>query len=198
MRTLRRTGLALLLLAATLPAQQDTRDEARAEQIIQQLDMRPLARESGYWGVIGATAPIKDIQGRALASQSATYSLLTRTKPTRFLNRMVPIETDVLVEGGPVDVYTFCGAAKPDLIVVGRDYGQLEQPLAILPSNCWKAERLHDGATYALMINLLSPEFTTDRVTTGAGPDWIRNNTGRAPWATPDFLRSLIGPNYQP
>jgi predicted cupin superfamily sugar epimerase len=187
----------MVVAACSAPAQK-TDSQSRSEAIIQQLDMRPLPKESGYWGVIGATAPIHDVNGRALAAQSATYSLLTQERPLRYLNRMQPIETDVLVEGGPVDVYTFCGQNQVDETTLGRDYANLQQGLVIVPANCWKAEMLHPGAEYALMVNLLSPEFTTDRVHAGAGPDWIHAYAGKAPWATPEFLRTLIGPNWQP
>ncbi len=44
----------------------------------------------------------------------------------------------------------------------------------------------------------LSPEFTPDRVKIGAGPDWLKRFTGSAPWATPQALRELIGPNWMP
>jgi len=58
--------------------------------------------------------------------------------------------------------------------------------------------RLRDGASYALMANTLSPEFTPDRVKIGAGPDWLKRFTNSAPWATPAALRELIGPNWMP
>ena len=34
------------------------------------------------------------------------------------------------------------------------------------------------------MANTLSPEFTSDRVKIGAGPDWIKRFANAAPWAT--------------
>ncbi len=45
--------------------------------------------------------------------------------------------------------------------------------MVAVPGGCWKALKLHDGASYALMANTLSPEFTPDRVKIGAGPDWV-------------------------
>jgi len=48
------------------------------------------------------------------------------------------------------------------------------------------------------MANALSPEFTPDRVKIGAGADWVKRYAGSAPWATPDALRELIGPNWIP
>jgi hypothetical protein len=38
---------------------------------------------------------------------------------------------------------------------------------------CWKALRLRDGASYALMANTLSPEFTPDR------EDWCWPGMGK-------------------
>jgi hypothetical protein len=46
------------------------------------------------------------------------------------------------------------------------------------------------------MANTLSPEFTPDRVKVGEGPDWVKRFTNSAPWATPKFLREMIGPNW--
>ena len=46
------------------------------------------------------------------------------------------------------------------------------------------------------MANALSPEFTPDRVRIGEGADWIKRYAGTAPWATEEFLRAMIGPNW--
>jgi hypothetical protein len=46
------------------------------------------------------------------------------------------------------------------------------------------------------MANTLSPEFTPDRVKIGAGTDWVQRFANSAPWATPQALRELIGPNW--
>jgi hypothetical protein len=46
------------------------------------------------------------------------------------------------------------------------------------------------------MANVLTPEFTSDRVKIGAGEACVKRFTGAAPWATPQLLRTLIGPNW--
>jgi predicted cupin superfamily sugar epimerase len=71
-----------------------------------------------------------------------------------------------------------------------------QTPIVAVPGGCWKALRLHDGVSYALMANTLSPEFTPDRVKIGAGTDWVKRYAGSASWATPKALRELIGPNW--
>jgi hypothetical protein len=73
-------------------------------------------------------------------------------------------------------------------------FAQLRRHLA----ERFTALRLRDGASYALMANTLSPEFTPDRVKIGAGPDWLKRFANSAPWATPKALRELIGPNWMP
>jgi hypothetical protein len=46
------------------------------------------------------------------------------------------------------------------------------------------------------MANALSPEFTSDRVRIGEGAAWVERFSGTTPWATPEKLRALIGPNW--
>lgn len=189
----------LLLMAAPWMCAQRLDPDARPEQIIEQLDMHVLARESGYTGVIGrADSPVATYNGRALAAQSQNYYLLTRTRPIDFLHRVDATDTRVLIEGGPVDVYVFCSGQKPLKETLGRDFGAEERGVLVVAPGCWKALRLRDGATYALMTNLVSPEWTSDRVHVGQGPSWVRRVAGTAEWATPEFLRELIGPNWNP
>ncbi len=70
-------------------------------------------------------------------------------------------------------------------VTLGFNVAAGEKPVVAVPGGCWKALRLHDGASYALMANALSPEFTPDRVKIGAGADWIKRFANAAPWATP-------------
>jgi predicted cupin superfamily sugar epimerase len=82
-------------------------------------------------------------------------------------------------------------------VTLGLDLAAGQRPVVAVLGSCWKALRLHDGAAYALMANTLSPEFTSDRVQIGAGADWVKRYSNSAPWATPETLRDLIGPNYR-
>ena len=176
---------------------QKLESDARAEQIIEQLDMHVLARESGYTGVIGrADSPVASYNGRALAAQSQNYYLLTSTRPIDYLHRVDATDTRVLIEGGPVDVYVFCSGERPQKQTLGRDYAADERGVVSVAPGCWKALQLRPGATYALMSNVVSPEWTSDRVHVGQGQEWVNGFAGKAPWATPEFLRGLIGPNW--
>jgi hypothetical protein len=70
---------------------------------------------------------------------------------------------------GPVDYFIFYPDSHAEKVTLGTDLAAGQRPVVAVPGGCWKALRLHDGVSYALMANTLSPEFTPDRVTIGAG-----------------------------
>ncbi len=189
--------LSLLALAA-LYASAPTGTDARARELIQTLHLKILPRESGYLGLIGQSAQTAQIDGRPLAVQSQVYYMLTRDRPMNYLHWLAPDDTHVLIEGGPVDYFIFHPDGSAEEVTLGRDVAAGERPVVAVPGGCWKALRLHKNARYALMANALSPEFTPDRVRIGEGAEWVRRYTGAAPWATPENLRTLIGPNWIP
>jgi predicted cupin superfamily sugar epimerase len=175
-----------------------TGSDARAHELINALGLKPLPKESGYLGLIGESAQRAAIDGRSLAIQSQVYYMLTRDKPTNYLHWLAPDDTHILIEGGPVDYFIFHPDGKVEKVVLGNDVAHGQRPVVAVPGGCWKALKLHDGVSYALMANALSPEFTPDRVRIGAGPAWIKRFAGAASWATPQKLRELIGPNWIP
>ena len=186
--------LALNPLHAAPPAETDE----RANELIRVLKLAVLPRESGYLGLIGESAQKVDMDGRRLRVQSQVYYMLTRERPINYLHWLAPDDTHVLIEGGPVDYFIFHPDGRVEKVTLGRDVSAGERPVVAVPGNCWKALRLHEGAHYALMANALSPEFTPDRVKIGAGAEWVKRYSGAAPWATPETLRELIGPNWIP
>jgi predicted cupin superfamily sugar epimerase len=198
MTTSRRACCALLtFLAASLIAQQPTPQEPnpRVRKLIRTLHLSVLPRESGYLGIIGVTPLQVPVDGRQLSVQSQNYYMLTRALPINFLHRLEPADTHILIEGGPVDYYIFHPDGAVERQTLGRDVAHGEHPVIAVPPGCAKALVLRQGAAYALTANALSPEFTPDRVVIGAGKDFIARYEGKAPWATKEFLRKLIGPN---
>ena len=193
------SALALcLLLYPMLAATSSEESDPRVLELMRTLDLKPLPRESGYLGLIGQSAQTIPDHNRRLAIQSQVYYMLTRTKPTNYLHWLAPDDTHILIEGGPVDYFIFCPDRRVSKVTLGRDVAAGQRPLIAVPGGCWKALQLHSDANYALMANTLSPEFTPDRVHIGEGPKWIQKYADAASWATPDFLRSLIGPNWDP
>jgi len=190
---------ATLICMAALAASAGTArigTDARARELIRLLKLKVLPRESGYLGIIGASNQRVTLDGRALAVQSQNYYMLTRELPINYLHWLAPDDTHILIEGGPVDYFIFHPDGRAEKITLGMNLAAGETPVMAVPGGCWKALRLHPGASYALMANTLSPEFTADRVKIGAGPDWVRRFTNAAPWATPEALREMIGPNW--
>ena len=187
-------GATLLSLHASAP----TGSNARARELIEALHMSVLLKESGYLGLIGESAQKMPIDGRSLAVQSQVYYMLTTDRPINYLHWLASDDTHILIEGGPVDYYIFHPDGSAEKVVLGRDVSAGERPVVAVPGGCWKALRLHPGSRYALMANALSPEFTPDRVRIGEGAAWVKRFSGAAPWATPQNLHALIGPNWIP
>jgi len=185
-------GMAALRAAPQAQAGTD----ARARKLIQMLHLGVLPKESGYLGIIGRSAQMLTVDGRSLAVQSQNYYMLTRDLPINYLHWLVPDDTHILIEGGPVDYFIFHPAGRAEKVTLGFDVAAGQRPVVAVPGGCWKALRLHEGASYALMANALSPEFTPDRVKIGAGADWVKRFTNSAPWATEKALREMIGPNW--
>ena len=186
----------VLILFLALAAIPKTDPDARARDLIRLLHLSVLPKESGYLGIIGVSGQKVELNGRLLAVQSQNYYMLTHDLPINYLHRLEPDDTHILVEGGPVDYFIFHPDGGVEKITLGLDIQASLSPVVAVPGGCWKALKLHEGASYALMVNALSPEFTPDRVKIGADAGWIQRFQNKAPWATPAMLRELIGPNY--
>ena len=189
--------LASIVALTTVHAAAPTGTDARARELIQTLHLQLLPGESGYLGLIGQSAQTIPIDGHQLAVQSQVYYMLTRDRPVNYLHWLASDDTHILIEGGPVDYFIFHPDGRAEKVVLGRDLAAGQRPVVAVPGNCWKALRLHPGASYALMANALSPEWTPDRVKIGAGEDWLKKYRNAAPWATEQNLRFLIGPNWR-
>ncbi|KIW21300.1 hypothetical protein PV08_01880 [Exophiala spinifera] len=195
---------------------------SKADFLIKTLGLTYLPKESGYIGILGRschtvtltpTTPDTALaksdavvhSSKHLAAQSHNYYMLTAEFRVNFLHFLDPDDTHILIEGGPVEYYTFIPPRHPSLsrqhdvqlpsaekTILGRDYLAGQTPIISIPGGCWKALRLCEGVDYALMANVLAPEFTEDRVKIGAGQEFLDMFRGTAEWATDEFLRSLI------
>lgn len=195
-------GLVMLAGARMAQAQSasvtvGTKGEGRAEEIIKSLDLRLVPKESGLRGVIGRTLPETLVDGKPMAVQSRNYFMLSKTTPVRFLHRLDSEETHILVEGGTVDVYVFCSNGRAELQTMTHAFTKDDEPIAVVPPGCWQAAVLRPGEEFALMVSTQAPEWRSDRERVGVGAEWVRRYAGKAPWATPEFLRKLAGPNWE-
>jgi len=196
MRLLLIIGAVGLVALSTLRVATPAPTDSRAQELIHTLKLTVLPKESGYLGIIGVSAQKVNVGGRMLAVQSQNYYMLTRERPINYLHWLAPDDTHILVEGGPVDYFIFHPDGRVEKVTLGFDYAAGQRPVVAVPGGCWKALRLHEGVSFALMVNTLSPEFKPDRVKIGEGAAWVKQFAGSAPWATPDALRKLIGPNW--
>ncbi|MFI5337764.1 MAG: cupin domain-containing protein [Opitutales bacterium] len=172
--------------------------DPHARELIAQLHLHYLPGESGYFGVIGRSAQLVVRDHREFAAQSQIHYLLTAELPLNYLHWLASDDTHILLEGGPVDYFIFHPDGRAEMVTLGRDLAAGQRLVVAVPGGCWKALRLHPGVAYALMANVLSPEWTPDRVRIGAGPAFLARYRDAAPWATDAKLRELIGPNFQP
>src|ERR1700686_5266555 len=128
--------------AIALRAAPQARSDARARELIQTLHLTVLPKESGYLGIIGRSARIVTVDGRALAVQSQNYYMLTRDRPINYLHWLVPDDTHILIEGGPVDYFIFHPDGHAEKITLGRDLSAGQRPVVAVPGGGWKGLRL--------------------------------------------------------
>ena len=169
----------------------------RVRELIASLKLEYLPGESGYFGFLGRADQKVTVDGRVLAAQSRIHYLLTSELPVNYLHWLASEDTHVLIEGGPVDYFIFHADGRAAQVTLGRDAAAGQRLVVTAPAGSWKALRLRPGATHVLLANVLSPEWTPDRVKIGAGEEWVTKYRGAAPWATAAALRELIGPNYR-
>ena len=139
-------AMAIAGIAPLLAAPQVGTD-ARARELIRELKLTVLPKESGYLGIIGVSAQKVQVNGRTLAVQSQNYYMLTRDLPINYLHWLEPDDTHILIEGGPVDYFIFHPDGRAEKITLGMDLAAGQRPVLAVPGGCWKALRLHPGAS---------------------------------------------------
>lgn len=167
-------------------------------KLIKDLNLRYLTSgESGYLNEI-ATSSLK-VRNRchSYKANSSIYYMLTREYPINYLHWLAMDDTHILCKGGPLSYYVFNKDGTSEEHVLGNNLTSGEELCIMVPAGSWKALKLHKGVEYALMVSILTPEWTKDRVKIGAGQEFIDKYAHSSPWATPDFLKELIGPNFR-
>ena len=172
--------------------------DAHARELISKYHLQYLPGESGYYGQLNISGLGVASAGKMLKAHSSIYYLLTREAPINYLHRLDSDDVHILLESGPVEYLIFHPDGSVERRVLGSDFSAGQSLMISIPGGCWKALRLLPSAPYALMANVLTPQWTPDGVHIGAGPAFIGKYAKAAPWATDDFLRSLIGPNWHP
>lgn len=171
-----------------------------SDKLIEELQLKPLAGESGYISCI-ATSNIEVAQNKLLLkANNSIYYLLNRKKPINYLHYLESDDTHILISGGPVHYYEFFHEDNKCFVehhIVGKDILKGERPVLMIPGGRWKALVLPDDVECALLATVVTPQWTEDRVKIGIGQNFIEDYKNKKDWATTDFLLKLIGPNFK-
>ncbi|WP_240954406.1 cupin domain-containing protein [Solimonas marina] len=196
---MRRKGAAALLAAALSlggAAHADGPPQTAA-QWIRQLGLQTLDGEGGFFRVLRVSGvEVRAADGRSPAS-NAIYYLLTPKDPQNHLHWLASDDYQVLIDGGPADYYLFYPDGHVEHRVMGHDVAAGQTPFVAVPADTTKAIVLRSGAPYVLVGSVVTPAWSPKRVRIGAGAAFVERYAGASDWATPAFLRTLIGPNFK-
>jgi predicted cupin superfamily sugar epimerase len=168
----------------------------RAQELISRLHLKPLNLESGLFDVVYVSAhEVTATDGPSRAS-NCIYYMLTRELPQNNLHWVWADDYQILIEGGPADFFLFYADGRAEKITMGRALAEGQRLIIPCPGNTYKAILLHDNADYLLTGSVVTPAWNPQRARVGADEQFIDRYAGAAPWATPAFLRRLIGPNF--
>ena len=161
------------------------------------LGLEYLDHESGLFAVESQSAiQVQSDLGVSPASNSIYYAL-TKEHPQNHLHWLQPDDHHILIQGGPADYFLFYPDGSVDKKTLGMDLERQQRPIVVAPGGCGKAIRLHPEAENMLVGSVVTPAWTPDRVTFGGGQEFIDRYAGNADWATPEFLKELVGPNFK-
>lgn len=151
--------------------------------------------ESGFYSRIKTSAITVRQKCKAFKANSSIYYMLTKKHPINYLHWLAMDDIHIICKGGPLSYYVFNEDGTSDEYVIGSDISKGELLTILIPAGSWKALKLHDGVEFALMVSVLTPEWTKERVVIGAGQEFVDKYEYTSVWATPEFLWKLIGKN---
>lgn len=164
---------------------------------IEQLGLEYLDHESGLFSVENVSDIYVDSQGGTTPVSNCIYYALTREHPQNNLHWLDSDDHHILIEGGPADYFLFYQDGSAEKKTLGLDIAKTQRPIVVAPGGCGKAIRLKDDADHLLVGSVVTPAWSPDRVRFGGGRDFLDKYAGKADWATPDFLKELVGPNWK-
>ena len=168
----------------------------RAEELVETLGLRHLNLESGLFKVLSVSdIEVKAGDGKSPVS-NVIYLMLTKKVSQNFVQWLYSDDYQVLIEGGPADYYLFYEGGRAEKFTMGRDLQAGQQLIVPSPGGTAKAIVLHESADYLLAGSIVTPAWSPQRARIGADEAFIEKYAGKADWATPEFIKFLIGPNF--
>ncbi|NOQ25565.1 MAG: hypothetical protein GQ564_09420 [Bacteroidales bacterium] len=168
------------------------------EEIKKLLGLEPLeGGESGFYSQINTSAIKVRQKCKVFKANSSIYYMLTKEQPINYMHWLAMDDIHIICKGGSLSYYVFNEDGTSKQYTVGSDIAKGELLNLTIPAGSWKALKLHDGVEFALMVSVLTPEWTKKRVVVGAGQEFIDKYKFTSEWATPEFIMELIGPNFK-
>lgn len=186
--------LALWVLGQALSSA--AAESSRAQELIEALQLRPLNVESGLFAVVHVSDLEVIAPDGVSAASNLIYLMLSQSHPQNHVQWLSSDDNQILIEGGPADYYLFYADGRAEKITMGRDLAAGQQMMVVSPGGTAKAIVLHEEAEFLLVGSMLSPAWSPQRVRIGGDQAFVDRYTQAADWATPAFIRSLIGPNF--
>lgn len=152
--------------------------------------------ESGFYSQINTSAIKVRQKCKAFKANSSIYYMLTKEQPINYLHWLAIDDIHIICKGGSLSYYVFNEDGTSKQYTLGSDISKGELLTLTIPAGSSKALKLHDGVEFALMVSVLTPEWTKKKVVIGAGQKFIDKYKYTSEWATPEFLMELIGPNF--
>lgn len=154
--------------------------------------MQFLKGERGFISVIEESAlQVTLASGLTSKASGAIYYLLTPDEPRNLLHWLAVDDYVVLLEGGPVEYFLF--AYKGDDVEIRRGVLDTNRRMFRQPAGAFKALHLGEGAEFAWMATILTPDWSPESCLIGEGQTFLDTFVNTAPWATEPKLRELIG-----
>lgn len=192
-RTLSATFVFACCLFTDTAAQEGAR---RSKELVDELNLKFLNVEAGLFDVVRVSELEVEIDGEKSAASNVIYLMLNQDQPINYMQWLFSDDYQVLIEGGPADYYLFYADGTTEKITMGRDISVGQNMIVPAPGGTAKAIVLHDDAEYILMGSILSPAWSPHRARIGGDQAFVDKYRNTSDWASEDFLRTLIGPNF--
>lgn len=166
--------------------------QSRINELVSTLGLTEMNLESGLFQVVN----VSEIEMGEQAANNVIYFMLTRAMPQSYLHHMESDDVQILIEGGPVDYYLFAKDGSCEKVTMGHDVSAGQQPIVIAPGGSAKALILHENTSHLLIGSVVSPAWSPSTTRYGAGPEFLDTYENKAPWASREFLKNLVGPNF--
>jgi hypothetical protein len=169
---------------------------AKASELIQQLGLKPLPVEGGYFRETYRCNDLLHVAGlparysTAKFAGSAIYYLLT-DEPDCF-SAMHRLPTDEIYHfylGDPVEMLLLHPDGNGERILLGSDLVGGQKVQLVVRRDVWQGSRLVSGGSYALLGATMAPAFDPSDFVAGRREELVRDFPSHA-----DMIRQLTRP----